>query len=384
MTHSRLTLRAKINGRAHANNAAKSGMTGRSSGPTVAGGADDRADVAGTLARLLSGIRLDSAFFFSVEARAPWATLTPRMDNIGHLVMPQAHRVLPFHVMLEGAAWCWKADAPAEVKPFRTGDILLLPQGHDHVIASARSSPRPPDPDTAIYARAAVSGRPCTFVDLGGDGAPCRFVCGYFGLPGTVFHPLFEGLPDLTVLSLDPIKQRMLAQLVEVATQAQTLPAGDGSLLTQRLAETLFVDALQIMLREGPEMRSGLLAGLQDSRLAAALALIHDRPGEALSLQVLARTAGLSRSVFAQRFRDLVGTTPARYLQRWRVQLAAEALSRTDRNLQTIAEAVGYGSETAFFRAFKRETGMTPAAWRAQCAEADPAQGRASRERTGR
>lgn len=339
-------------------------MTGRSS-RAAAGPADDPSpDLADTLKRLLSGVRLESAFFFSVQARAPWATLTPRMDNIGSLVMPRADRVLPFHIMLEGAAWCWKADTPTEIKPFRTGDILLLPQGHDHVIASARSMARPPDPDTEIYARAAARGRPCTFVDLGGDGASCRFVCGYFGLPGSVFHPLFEALPDLTVLSLDAVKWRMLAQMVEVATKAQSLPDSEGLIITERLAEALFVDALQKMLGTGMDARPGLLAGLQDARISRALAMIHGQYAGALTLEILANAAGLSRSAFAERFRDLVGTTPARYLQRWRIQVAAEHLSQTDGTIQTLAAAVGFTSETSFFRAFKRETGMTPMEWR--------------------
>ena len=158
----------------------------------------------------------------------------------------------------------------------------------------------------------------------------------------------------------------MLMQLVELATQAQTLPEKDGALITQRLAEALFVDALQIMLRDGMTTQPGLLAGLQDANIARALAMIHRRYASDLTMGVLAGTAGLSRSVFAARFRHRVGTTPARYLQRWRIQLAAEALSCTDGTTQTIADAVGFTSQTSFFRAFKRETGMTPMEWRIQ------------------
>lgn len=341
-------------------------MTSRTSGTRIRSDDGPGSDVADTLARLLSGVRLDSAFFFSVTARAPWATLTPRMDNIGSIVMPQADRVLPFHIMLDGAAWCWIPDARGEGRPFRTGDILLLPQGHDHIIASARNTAKPPDPDTEIYAKAAARGRRCTFVDLAGDGAPCRFVCGYLGLPSTVFHPLFDCLPDLTVLSPDPAKWRMVEQLVEIATQAQSLHEQEGSTITHRLAETMFVDALSMMLRSGQDASFGLLAGLRDSRIAPALAMIHTLPGRALPLPVLARAAGLSRSAFAQRFHDLVGTSPARYVQRWRLQLAAEDLGRTDQSIQRISEAVGFTSESAFFRAFRRETGMTPTAWRAR------------------
>lgn len=319
-----------------------------------------------TLEQLLARVRLESAFYFSVNARAPWATLTPHMNNIGHIVMPDAQRILPFHIMLDGEAYCWRVDEPENRAVFKTGDILFLPNGCDHVIASGCDPRNIPTPDAEIYREAERSRRPCTYVDLGGEGEKANFVCGYFGAPKQSFNPLFESLPDLLVLSPSAEKQSTLKQLIQIATEQQADRLTGGRLVASRLAETVFVDAIHEHLLSEPKLGgSGWTGALGDPNIGRALRAIHADPTGPWTVERLARISGLSRSGFAERFRDLIGSQPIAYVQNWRLQIAANDLAQTDQPLKQIAAACGYQSETAFHRAFKNRTGITPGAWRA-------------------
>ncbi len=319
-----------------------------------------------TLENLLSRVRLESAFYFSVSAGAPWATLTPHMRNIGTVVMPNAQTILPFHIMLDGEAWCWRVDDPSNKRTFKTGDILLLPRGCDHVIASGQRPDVVPAPDTNIYQEAEKSRRPCTYVDLGGDGPKANFVCGYFGAPRQSFHPLFDSLPDLMVLSPTPEKWRILHQLISIATDQQEDRESGGKLVVSRLAETMFVDAVHqhLLARQAPSNK-GWLAALTDRQVGAALNALHQAPMDPWTVEKLAEAAGMSRSAFIERFSRLVGRPPIHYLKSWRLQIAANLLAQSDQDIKRIAEDCGYGAETSFHRAFKQQTGFTPGAWRA-------------------
>lgn len=318
-----------------------------------------------TLEELLARVRLQSAFYFSVSAKAPWATLTPHMDNIGRLVMPDAQTILPFHIMLEGEAWCWRAQAPQDKQRFRQGDILLLPRGCDHVIASTREPGTVPTPDIDVYREAERSRRPCTHVELDGEGPKSNFVCGYFGAPRQIFHPLFDSLADLLILTPAPRQWRTLQQLVMIATQQQADREQAGRLIVSRLAETMFVDAVHQYLIDDSNAPAGWMAALRDSQIARALRAFHKAPMADWSVEALAGEAGLSRSAFAERFQALIDHPPMQYVQKWRIQLAANQLAQTDQPIKQIADACGYTAEPSFHRAFKQQTGVTPGHWRA-------------------
>lgn len=325
----------------------------------------DQPSATETLENLLSKVRLETAFYFTVSANAPWATLTPHMQNIGKLVMPDAQTILPFHIMLEGEAWCWRVDAPEDKRPFKSGDILLLPNGCDHVIASGRDPETVAEPDIEIYREAEKSQRPCTYVDLGGYGAKANFVCGYFGAPRQTFHPLFASLPELLVLTPDHDKWQALKQLIAIATQQQEDRKSGGRLVASRLAETMFVDTIQQHFLSLTSIDGqGWINALRDTRIGAALNAFHRRPTEPWTIAQLADSAGMSRSAFIERFSELVGLPPIQYVQRWRLQIAANLLAQSDQSIGQIAEACGYSAETSFHRAFKQQTGCTPGAWR--------------------
>ncbi|MNZ10252.1 HTH-type transcriptional activator Btr [compost metagenome] len=148
-------------------------------------------------------------------------------------------------------------------------------------------------------------------------------------------------------------------------------PGGEGVLA--KLAEVLFIEVLRLYMNEQAEGRTGWLAGLGDRIVGTALSALHRSPAQAWTLEELARTAGTSRSVLAERFQQLVGSSPMQYLTQWRMLLAANLLSRSNAPLARIAEDVGYQTDTAFSRAFRREFGAPPAAWRRSRAQRQPA-----------
>lgn len=319
-----------------------------------------------TLEDILAGFRLESAFYFSVSASGAWATLTPHMQNIGRVVMPNAQMILPFHIMLDGEAWCWRTEEPSDKRVFKTGDILLLPRGCDHIIASGQEPGTIAEPDVEIYRKAEESRRPCTYVDLGGGNPSAHFVCGYFGAPRQSFHPLLHALPDLLLLTPTAQKWEVLKQLITIATERQADRLAGGRLVVSRLAETMFVDAVQQHLLSPPENQGpGWLSALRDRQIGAALAAFHRAPMEGWTAERWAKTAGLSRSSFTERFHDLVGQPPMQYVQAWRLQIAANLLAQTDEPVKKIAADCGYRAETSFRRAFKQQTDVTPGAWRA-------------------
>jgi len=321
--------------------------------------------VEATLESILASVRLDSAFYFSVRAKGSWATLTPHMDNIGTIVMPEARRVLPFHVMVEGEAWCWLARAPKEKRRFRTGEVLLLPRGCDHIIASGQDPAEAPQADIEVYREAERSGRPCTHVTLGEGENASQFVCGYFGAPRQRFHPVFDALPDLMVFPIGEDRWGQLVQLMSVATAAQSERQSAGKLIAARLAETMFIDAIYSHLAGGAhDTQSGWIEALREPQVGAALHKMHSEPFADWSVASLAEAVGVSRSGFSDRFGRLVGLSPMRYLQRWRMQIAGNLLAQTDEPIADVAFRCGYLAETSFNRAFRREFDLTPGAWR--------------------
>jgi AraC-like DNA-binding protein len=206
----------------------------------------------------------------------------------------------------------------------------------------------------------------------GGGGAATRFVCGYLALSRSVFRPLFEALPRLVCIPMgEGPAAAMLRELFRAGVrESAALRPGAGSMLA-KLAELLFVEALRRYIERLPPGGNGWLAGVRDAHVGRALALLHATPGRHWTVDELAREAALSRSALAERFTALVGEPPIQYLLRWRLALAARALRSGADAIAQLAERSGYESEAAFSRAFKREFGMPPAAWRK--AAANPA-----------
>jgi AraC-like DNA-binding protein len=202
-------------------------------------------------------------------------------------------------------------------------------------------------------------------LSYGGGGAKTRLICGFLACDDTLTNPVLSALPRMFKIDMrnDARSAWLESSLRLAAVEAAELRVGSAIVLG-RLSELLFVEAVRRCVDSLPADRKGWLAGVSDRFVGRSLALMHAQPAHGWTVDELARKAGLSRSALAQRFTQLLGQPPMQYLARWRLQIAAQALRDGAQSLTAIAERVGYESEAAFNRAFKREFGLPPASWR--------------------
>jgi len=199
----------------------------------------------------------------------------------------------------------------------------------------------------------------------GGGGEVTRMVCGYLACNSSLFDTVLAALPRVMVVNMreGPAAQWLTSSIRFSIAESAAQRAGAGTVLA-KLSELMFVEAIRRHIESLPPEQTGWLAGLRDRFVGKTLALIHSKPAHAWTVEELAGMVGLSRSALAERFTGLMGQPPMQYLTRWRLQLAANLLRSGSRNVASVAADVGYDSEAAFSRAFKRELGMAPAAWR--------------------
>jgi AraC-like DNA-binding protein len=201
----------------------------------------------------------------------------------------------------------------------------------------------------------------------GGGSEQATIVCGFLGLDRTPFNPLLEALPrQLRVPGSALGKDSWVSTFLRavVAESNQRRPGGEAVL--ERMSEMLFVEVLRRHLDTLPPEQTGWLAGMRDPAVGRVLSLLHARPAEPWTLERLGEEAGMSRSALHERFVHFIGQPPMQYLTRWRMQLATRVLREPGARLVDVSLAVGYESEAAFCRAFKRELGVSPGAWRRQ------------------
>ncbi|HMI82835.1 MAG TPA: AraC family transcriptional regulator [Polyangiaceae bacterium] len=191
-----------------------------------------------------------------------------------------------------------------------------------------------------------------------------RGICGFLGCDARPFNPLLATLPRVIHVPRRASDDGLLEQFVKLALAESIAHRAGGDAVLARLSELLFVEVVRRYLSTLPSENVGWLAGLRDDSVGRVLGKIHDRPAHGWSLDELAQEVGVSRSVLAERFTHFVGIPPMQYVAQWRMQLAATLLSSTSMGLSEIAERVGYGSETALSRAYKRWVGVAPADWR--------------------
>jgi AraC-like DNA-binding protein len=309
------------------------------------------------LSDVLRAVKLTGAVFYDVEAFAPWASTTPAGAAIVPSVLPGAQHLISYHVVTEGACWASLLDGPPVL--LAAGDVIVFPHGDPHVLSSDPGARGQPDPSFHASARL----RPLP-LRLGGDGPrSARLVCGYLGCDTRPFNPLVAGLPRLLHVPSVATGEGWLGQVARaaLAESRQARPGGESVLA--RLSELMFVEAVRRYIDTLPDERTGWLAGLRDTFVGRALALLHERLDHPWTIEDLAREVALSRSALAERFTRLVGDPPIQYLARWRMQVAAGLLAEGAK-VAAAARAVGYGSEAAFSRAFKKMVGTAPGNWR--------------------
>jgi len=336
-----------------------------------------------TLSDVLRSVRLRSAVFYYVSCEGTWVAEAPASRDIAAVVMPEAEHVIEYHVLTGGE--CWAAIAGEPGFKMQRGDSVMVAHGDAHVMSSALGLRA--DPDVRGYFTMGRQQRPFRIhyegagpprLDLVGElAAPdarhstATFVCGFIGCDVRPFNPLLATLPRLLHLPAEGGGAWAEQFARFAATESAAKRPGSEALL-ERLSEMMFVDAIRRHLDRLPEQSSGWLAGLRDRFVGRALALLHERPAADWTIEELSRQVGLSRSALHDRFVALVGQAPMQYLTQWRMQVASRLLLEGRASVASVALDVGYDSEAAFARAFKRLVGLPPATWR-RAREAAPA-----------
>jgi AraC-like DNA-binding protein len=323
-----------------------------------------------TLSELLGTVRLHGAVFYYVNFGQHWAVDTPAAADIADAVMPGSEHVIEYHMMLKGTGW---AQLPGQA-PVRLdqGDIIVFPQGHAHVIGSAPGyTPRRDNADWVYTPPHVPQARPVAYhhgVFRPGMLGPAHeasavMVCGFLGCDLRPFNPLVSALPKLLHVPQN-LASSWIGRVIDQAALESADRRPGGNAVLQRLSEMMLVDTVRRYLESLPEDARGWLAGLRDRHLGRALALIHERPEHPWTVDGLGRAVGLSRSALHERFSQYLGMPPSQYLAHWRIQVGSRLLRETQRTVASIAHDVGYESEAAFSRAFRRLVGLPPAAWR--------------------
>jgi AraC family transcriptional regulator, alkane utilization regulator len=317
------------------------------------------ADPPDLLSEILAAVRLRGSVFLNGRFSAPFGVVSPaRWD--GQRDFAQMRHVSVFHLVAEGG--CMLETADGAVREANKGDLLLLPFTAAHKFWSGR-------PDNFVFAPELLTEGPVSGVSLlnyGGGGAETRLVCGFLESAELMAAPLFRSLPPLLIEQTgdDPVSGTLARTASEILNQVENEAPGTPFLLS-RLMELLFVEVLRRHAARLPEDAAGMLAAMRDPVVARAIHHLHHDPARKWTIEDLAAEAGTSRTVLAERFNKLLGKPPIEYLTGWRIQLASDRLKSTREPLARIAETVGYDSEAAFSRAFKREMGLSPGAWRA-------------------
>lgn len=311
------------------------------------------------LSETLRVVRLVGAIFINARFTAPWCYQSPHADMAAPFLEPGAERVVIFHLITEGE--CFVEMGGGHAEKLVAGDALIFPQGHAHRMASEPGLP----PASGARLDAVLARRPRTLA-YGGGGPTTRLVCGYLACDARLARLLLAGLPPLVKVNVrgSSAGAWLEASVRYALAEARSPNRPGGAGVLAKLAEVLFIEVLRLYMNEQAEGRTGWLAGVNDRIVGATLKAMHARPDYPWTLEELARAASSSRSVLAERFQQLVGSSPMQYLTQWRMVLAANLLRGSNAPLASIAEDVGYQTDTAFSRAFRREYGAPPAAWR--------------------
>ena len=314
------------------------------------------------LSDVLRAVRLNGAVYFDIDAGYPWTGESPGTAEIATAVMPGVEHVISFHAILSGSCWAALSDGSTPALNLSAGDVVVFPGGAPNVMGSEAGARG--EPDMAMYYKPVDKHLPFTLI-RGGEGQErTRFVCGYLGCDTRPFNPLLAALPPMLRVTKPTDGGRWVTDLFSMALQEGGSGRAGGETILAKLSELMFVEVIRCYIETLPAETRGWLSGLRDPHVGKALRLIHARPAEGWTLERLAREAGLSRTVFAERFSDYVGVSPVHYLTGWRLQLARRMLEQTGFGVARAAAEVGYESEAAFNRAFKKFVGVPPGAWR--------------------
>jgi AraC-like DNA-binding protein len=314
----------------------------------------DRMDA---FSEILSGVKLNGAVFFTAEFSAPWGFSAQK--HMADTLAPGTAHFLLYHLVIEGSAVIEMADGNA--LDLNSGDVVIFPNGDAHHMSSKGA--RRPFPNYGINDK--IRARDLSPLHAGGGGETSRIVCGYMTCDPHISRPILNGLPPVFKVNIrtDGSGQWLESSILHLVEEAISGRVGSEAMLA-KLSEALFVDTLRRYVAALPEQQRGWLTGARDPIVGKSLGLMHRRIAHPWTIASLADEVGISRSALVQRFTRYLSEPPMAYLTRWRLQMAARSLERTSRGIAEIASDVGYESEAAFNRAFKREFGRPPGRYR--------------------
>lgn len=308
---------------------------------------------------VLRVVRLSGVVVFHTELTAPWGLAVPPAATMASLLALETRHLISFHAVARGSC----ISLLDGVEHLRQGDVVMYPHGDPHVLASDDSVV--PTPVGGLLPP--LSPERLAVLKHGGGGALTRLVCGFVYCDDAVFNPLSAGLPKvLCGRSMGPQGPTPLKGLLELGLSEAAAPRPGTTTLLTRLTELMFVEVLRSFMEAIPPGQTGWFAGLRDPFVGRALQQLHAEPHRDWTVDALGRAVGLSRSALVERFSALVGQPPMTYLTNWRIQLATQLLRDSHTSIASIAAQVGYASEAAFNRAFRRVVGLPPATWRRQ------------------
>jgi AraC-like DNA-binding protein len=314
------------------------------------------------LSDVLKTVRLTGATFFAVVAKAPWVAESPERGLILPKILPGAGHLIAYHVLTEGR--CFANIIGQEPIPIEAGEVIVFTKCDPHVLSSSPGMRTDPVPAETLDAAAGIQ---LPFAVSLGDEGPiaAKLVCGYLACDAQPFNPLLDNLPPvIKARDSEDDETPWLGQFIRLATIESSGKRAGGESVLAKLSELMFIEVIRRHLAGMRPEQAGWLAGLRDPFVGKALSLLHARPERNWTIEKLGKDVGLSRSVLAERFADLVGMPPMQYLAKWRMQIASGLLDGGNTNIATVAAKIGYGSEAAFSRAFKKMVGVPPSDWR--------------------
>jgi AraC-like DNA-binding protein len=309
------------------------------------------------LSEILKVVELSGAIFFNARFTAPWCVESPDEASLAQTLGLGGERVVLYHFLVDGSCLITlEGTAPLRLN---AGDVIVFPHGDAHTMASSiGAQPQSMDAQAILRERPKV-------LHFGGGGEATRLVCGYLVCDPRLFQPILAALPRVVTVSLRGVSQaRWLEASLQHAVDEADSPGPGTEGMLAKLSEVMVVETLRRYAAQLSPEHAGWLSGLRDRAVGKCLALMHEKPAHAWTVDSLAREVGASRSVLAERFTHFVGQSPMQYLGRWRMALATNYLRRSSLNVARIAEEVGYETDAAFSRAFRREFGVPPATWR--------------------
>ncbi len=301
------------------------------------------------LSDILDTVHLAGTLYFRTDFSAPWA-----------IQVPEHKQAARFHLVVQGR--CTVGFSNGQTVELQPGDMILIPKGRAHILAD--SAGRHAAPLEKVIQESGYQGQGVFVLGEGDPDGATQMVCGHFSFRDGADHPLLRALPDFLLTSAatrarHPLLDEMLRLIVRksFADDYGTVSA------VIRLSEIVFIELLNIEIGQSPEL-GRISAAIRDKQIGRALSLIHGEPGRAWSVEILASEVGMSRSRFAERFRELVDQSPMSYLSEWRLQKALALLSQSSWSVQEIANRTGYQSPAAFSRAFTEAFGAPPSRFR--------------------